>query len=257
MTAISNYSENQIVNLVLRNTAWAVPTIYVSAHTGDPSETGANELAGGGYQRVAVPLWNAASARSLANTNEIIFPFMAAAVGTVTYYGINDALSGGNFLWQTTSAASGLATAVGSALRVPAGGLVFGFTGEVSTYLANALLNHIFRGVAFTTPGTSLYASLHSADPGLTGASELSGNAYARVQVTTWDAPSNGATANTSAITWSTPTPSGYGTATYMGLRDALTAGNFLLSANLDVSYLTKTTEAPIVGAGDFDVVVA
>ena len=35
----------------------------------------------------------------------------------------------------------------------------------LSNYLENAWVNHVLRNTAYTTPGTSIYVSLHSADP--------------------------------------------------------------------------------------------
>lgn len=257
MSQISNYSENKIINLVLRNTAWTTPTVYISAHTADPGETGANELAGGGYARVAAPTFSAAASRAIASTTELKFPLMLAAVGTITHLAAWDAMSGGNLLWYSSSITSPITTAVGIVPTFASGVISISLSGEISTYLANKLLDHIFRATTYTSPGTSLYTSLHTADPGLTGASEVpSTNAYARVQVTTWDSPSDGATANTSAITYPIPTPSSWATVSYFGIWDAATSGNFLLSANMDASIATTAGVAPAISAGEFDVVV-
>ena len=70
----------------------------------------------------------------------------------------------------------------------------------MSNYLEDALVNHVLRNTAFTTPGDSIYvglikfyesSKLETGDDG----QEASGGAYARVQVngtSKWDDPSGG-----------------------------------------------------------------
>ena len=99
-----------------------------------------------------------------------------------------------------------------------------------SDYLEQKILDDIYRLSAFTKP-TSLYVALFTADPGETGASnEVSGNAYARVQVTndssTWSR-SGSVISNVGAITFTAPTPASWGTVTHFGMFDAATSGNY------------------------------
>ena len=91
-----------------------------------------------------------------------------------------------------------------------------------SAYLIAAVLNAALRNVALqvATP----YISLHTADPGTTGANEVSGNAYARVAAT-FAAPSGGAVVNTNVVTFPAPTPANWGTVTNAGVWDALSKG--------------------------------
>lgn len=49
----------------------------------------------------------------------------------------------------------------------------------LSAYLRDKLLDHVLKGAAFTQP-TNVYISLHTSDPGTTGASECTGGSYAR-----------------------------------------------------------------------------
>lgn len=72
------------------------------------------------------------------------------------------------------------------------------------------------------------WASLHSADPGATGASEISGGspAYARVAVT-WDPASGGIVAADTGTPIEFDVASGT-TVRYGGLWDAATAGNWI-----------------------------
>ena len=113
-----------------------------------------------------------------------------------------------------------------------------------SAYLADSILNTVLRGVAFPTLPASVYVSLHTADPGLTGASEVaSAGGYARVAVTraagSFSAPatsgSNRQATNSATITFPAPTGT-WGTVTHYGVWDASTGGNFLMGGALDTS---------------------
>ena len=94
---------------------------------------------------------------------------------------------------------------------------------DKSTYWRNAVIDTMTSGgsgISAITP----YVSLHTADPGLTGTSEVTGGSYAR-QTVAFSAASSGATANTGAVTF-TDMPSA--TITHVGLWDSLSGGNFL-----------------------------
>lgn len=95
--SISNYMENAILDKVFRNTNFSVTTPYVSLHTADPGETGADEVTGGSYAR-QLGTFDAAASGATANTSAITWLGMPSA--TVTYVGIWDAVSGGNFVWS-------------------------------------------------------------------------------------------------------------------------------------------------------------
>jgi hypothetical protein len=69
--------------------------------------------------------------------------------------------------------------------------------------------------------GSTVYVSLHTADPGSTGANEVSGGSYARVQGT-WTSGTTG-TLSMAELTFNAPN----GTVTHVGLWSASTAGNF------------------------------
>jgi hypothetical protein len=72
------------------------------------------------------------------------------------------------------------------------------------------------------------YVSLHTADPGTTGASEVAGGAYARQgPVAFANAGSEPTVASNSAIISFPTATANWGTATYFGLWTAATAGTF------------------------------
>jgi len=128
----------------------------------------------------------------------------------------------------------------------------------MSNYLEDALVNHVLRNTAFTTPGTSVYVSLFTTDPTDAGnGTEVTGGSYARIQVTAWTAPSsNGTTANTNAITFPTATAS-WGTVTHFGIHDALTTGNLLIHGILSAQKVVGDGDVFQFAAGDLDVVFA
>jgi hypothetical protein len=89
---------------------------------------------------------------------------------------------------------------------------------------ANLVLNFILGGAAATAP-SARYLSLHTGDPGSTGASEATGSGYSR-QAVTWNAAAAKAATNSNALS---QTLSGaLGPITFLGVWDASTAGTFL-----------------------------
>jgi len=115
----------------------------------------------------------------------------------------------------------------------------------------------VFRGTAYPAAPANHYISLHSADPGVTGASELSGGAYARVAVApgtgAWSAPAtNGAVreiSNSGVVTF--PTASADWTAaTHFGVWKASTAGTFVRGAALAASKTVQNGDTASFAAG-------
>jgi predicted 2-oxoglutarate/Fe(II)-dependent dioxygenase YbiX len=123
MAALSTFMENKIIDHMLRGQAYTVPgTIYLALFTTDPTEedTG-TEVSGGSYARKALTL-NAGSGGITANTSLITFTTATASWGTITHFGIYDAVTSGNLLMHgalTTSKAVGS----GDTFTVPAGNL--------------------------------------------------------------------------------------------------------------------------------------
>lgn len=259
MSDLSNYLENAWVNHVLRNTAYTSPgtSIYVALHSADPTDAGSGaELSGSSYARVQVSSWDAPSTRSTQNTSTITFPTASGNWTAATHVGIWDASTAGNLLFAK-ALGSTITVLSGGVASFAAGDLDIALTGAWSTYLGNALLSHTLRNSAYTTPGTSIYLALHTADPTVAGnGTEVSGSNYSRTQVSTWDAPSNGATANTSAIASATASGS-WGAITHIGLRDASTTGNQLFFGALSGTVNVGTGGKFNVAAGDIDIVLA
>ena len=72
-------------------------TVYVSAHTADPTLTGGSEVTGGSYARQALS-YNAASGNSKTTSATATIPIPSG--NTVSYLGLWSLASGGVFLGQ-------------------------------------------------------------------------------------------------------------------------------------------------------------
>ena len=96
--------------------------------------------------------------------------------------------------------------------------------------------------------GVALFCSLHTADPGTTGATELTGGtpAYARKAIT-WTAPAAGATSNSVALVFDVPAA----TIGWMSYWSAVTAGTCYGGHPLDLSqtFASQGTYTIAIGA--------
>jgi hypothetical protein len=123
---------------------------------------------------------------------------------------------------------------------------------EMSNYLEDALINVTLRNTAYTTP-TTVYLALYTTDPtdADTG-TEVSGGSYAR-QAITMGAPSNGVSVSSADISFPQCTVS-WGTVAFVGIRDALTAGNLLYHSPLTVSKAIDVGDIFKVASGSLSV---
>jgi hypothetical protein len=121
----STYLRNAIYNAIVRNTGYTGPaTVYISVHTGNPGAAGANEVAGNAYARVA-SAWTAPVTGLGTNSASVTTPAPApAAWGTLTYFGVWDALVGGNFLGYE-ALTNPIVTSIGVPVTFPAGNLAW------------------------------------------------------------------------------------------------------------------------------------
>jgi len=126
---ISNHGELQLLDETWNGGAGTFPSVdlYISLHTADPGETGANEVAGGSYARQQVA-FGAASGGTLSNSAQVDFAGMPAT--TVVAWGAWDAASSGNCFWtgwKSTVAKLAVATAAdltGNTLQSPSHGFI-------------------------------------------------------------------------------------------------------------------------------------
>ena len=126
---------------------------------------------------------------------------------------------------------------------------------EMSNYLENALINATLRNTSYTSP-TTVYVSLHTADPTDAGTgTEVSGGSYARKSAA-FAAPSNGVSASSADVTFDQATGS-WGTITHIGIWDALTTGNLLYHTPLTTSKTIDSGDIFKIASGSLTVTLA
>lgn len=132
MSQISDYLEQKLLEHIFLNSGLAVPAnVYVSLHTAPLLDDGTGtEVSGGSYARQAVSTsggWTAVAVNGTAkktdNASIILFPTASAPWGTVTHFGVWDAVSAGNLLFRGTLSASKVVGS-GDTIRFAAGQLV-------------------------------------------------------------------------------------------------------------------------------------
>lgn len=114
---------------------------------------------------------------------------------------------------------------------------------NLTDFLESALVAHSVGKAAYTMP--TVYLALFTAAPSDTGGgTEVTGGAYARVQVpaASWAAASGGSITTSADVNFPTATAS-WGTVTHIALFDALTVGNMLWYGPL--------TTPKAIGSGD------
>lgn len=141
----------------------------------------------------------------------------------------------------------------------------------MSDYLENKLIDQLFRGQSAPTT-TTLYVGLLTAGPSDSGGgTEVSGNDYARVAVTSslnnWagtqsagststSAGTGGQTSNNGNITFPTPTGT-WGTVSHFGIYDASTGGNLLFYGSLTISKTINEADTVTFPAGSLSITFA
>ena len=238
MGSLSDYLEDKLVDHVHGNTAYSpVATVYLALSTTTVNDAGSvTEPSGNGYARKAVT-FGAAASRAISNSAQVTYDQATGDWGTQTDWAIFDALSGGNMLAYGTLAAP-KAVVSGNIPSVAVGEVTITVnTGGMSTYLANKLLDFVFRNQAFSQPTLYLALVITSAvTDASTGSTinEPSGNNYSRKALGSFDVAASGATANSATETFAAPSGP-WGTLLDCAQVDAASAGNILFYSALDV----------------------
>ena len=231
---LSTYAGNAVLDALFNNTALQVAAAYVSLHSGDPGLTGANELSGNGYGRVQME-FDAPTNGVTANTNvESFGPAVTGNWAAATYWGLWDQqAAGGNFLWgdDLTTPRTCL---VGEYVDFAAGDLDLTIGAQFGNTTRTNIINALLRNTALQV--AAAYMSLHSADPGATGASELTGNNYGPRPAASFGAAGSRSIANDAAAQTTDATPAGWTEATFGGLWAANAAGVFIWGDQLTVA---------------------
>ncbi len=115
MSALTDYTENKLIDFLLRGQAFTPPTnVYLALFTVAPTDAGGGtEVTGGSYARVTIPCtstdWcgtqgaattgaSTGTSGTISNNNTLTFPTPTANWGTVVGAALMDASSGGNML---------------------------------------------------------------------------------------------------------------------------------------------------------------
>lgn len=116
----------------------------------------------------------------------------------------------------------------------------------LSTYGANKILDHVTGRAAWTMP--TVHVSIHSADPGLTGANEHTYLGYGRAQPATgWNAASTGVPATNDGDITFAAVPAGGITVTHVGIWDASSGGNFIFGFSIPTRNFPEGTTPKIL----------
>jgi len=253
MGSLTNTYENLVLNYIFNHTgtiqnAAVYLALGTTALTDDSSTF--TEVNAGGYIRKACTFGTAAASRSISNTSAVQYDQATADWGTIRSWMLYTAESAGTAIaWGSLTADKTVNN--GNTPSVASGEVTISLTTSngCSTYLANVLLDTIFRNQVFTAPDTYLGLWTSVLDDASTGstAGEVSGGNYSRVQVNTdgatspfWTTASTGTLENSGVITFPTPSAS-WGTVESMGICDAASTGNLLF-------YDTSISDSPASG---------
>lgn len=257
MSQFTDYAENKLVDF-MRQQSMGLPSSWWLAPVSAYADGSITEITGIGLSRVEVArslanfsgthgdgTTTASSGTSHATSNNGTINFGTAS-GSATMVGVGfyDASSGGN-CWMVWLAPNSIAINATDVVSFSAASikLQLGITGGCSDYLANKLIDLIFRAQAYNFPAT-IYGALYTASPNNAGGgTEVGGGVnYARASfacsltslsgtqgagTTTASSGTGGRTSNNAAIAH--PVPSGsWGTCLAQGWLDAASAGNLL-----------------------------
>ncbi len=137
---------------------------------------------------------------------------------------------------------------------------------DMSDFLENKLVDHVFRGTAYTAPSTIYFALFTSSCSDSAGGTEVATGSYARASLaastTNWagtqsagstavSSGTGGTTSNNGVVTFATPS-AGWGTVSHLGIYDALTTGNLLVCRALTVSKTINSGDTVTFPAASF-----
>ena len=280
MSQLTDFAENKLV-VMIRQQAWTLGASLFAGLASAASDSAITEITGTGYARVgisrALASWagtqgaasttaSTGTSHTSSNNAAINFGTAGSAWGACTHLVLFDAASAGNPVCFIPLPSGTLTVANGDPVSFAAAAISFslGLAGGCSDYLANNLIDFIFRGQAFSFPAT-LYEAIFTAAPNNAGGgTEVSGGSYARVAIAASLANlagtqgagtvvastgTTGKTSNNAAITFPSPTAS-WGALTHCAEYDASTVGNLLFWAPLNTPRTVASgATAPVFAA--------
>lgn len=263
MSRMTNHAENKLADF-FRGQGLTLPSDWHFALGSAADDASFTEVTGTSYARVSVTrnLTNFCGTQGAATTtvssgtsnttrNNGVIAFPTAGAGgwtTANFVGLFDASSGGN-CWFYGPLGSAVTVASGASYSIAVSAAVFelGLTGGLSTYLANKLIDLIWRAQAFSWPSTTYIRLVTTTPTNAAGGVEVSGGSYARASIasslsawsgtqsagsTTASSGTAGRISNNAEVAFPAPTAN-WGTVTHAELMDALTSGNRLFWAPL------------------------
>jgi len=242
MGTLSNYAENNLLNHILKNTAYvpeAIVYVALGTLTEDSDDGIFTEATYGNYAREAIT-FGAASSRTIMQTGLIEFNQATSGNETYTHYVIYETISGSDQLaWGVFNNA--INVVINSTPSIASGEIQIevleGSGSGMSTVIAHNILNFMFRNIAYAQP-TNLYVALATTvltdDTTGTDIVEPVANNYNRTLYNTWTVATTGVSSNSVLI--QLPTPSGaWGNVKSTAILDAATDGNVIIYDNANV----------------------
>jgi hypothetical protein len=126
---ISNYLITKLLDVLTNQASYTSPTtVYLALYTSNPGvgNTG-TEVSGGSYARQSITWSSVGSGQSASNTNTITFPTATGNWGTISYWALFDASTGGNLLMFTPTSISVAITTGQSYPNITSGQVVLAF----------------------------------------------------------------------------------------------------------------------------------
>lgn len=269
MGSLTNFGENALVGHLCGSSYTPAATLYLALCTADPTDaaTGAsmNEVANSGsYARTAIA-FGAAASRRVTQSGAVNFAAATGSWGTVTHWAIVDSAThgAGNALAYGALGAS-KSVVSGNTPSVPSGDVYVEISASAggrgwTDFLANELLDHMFRNATYTQPATYLGLTTTTSSDSAAG-TEASGGSYARVLINkaggaspAWATVSAGATSLNQQTDFSVATGS-WGTIVSSAIYDASTAGNMLMYDNNTTDQAVGDGDTWRYAAGEWDV---
>lgn len=288
MSQLTNFGENKLADFFRGQGLASLPASWHLAPLSAYSDSSVTEITGAGLARAAVTRgltqWagTQGDGTTLASTgtshttsnNAPIDLGTASGSDTLVAVGFFDAGSSGNcwMVWELEDPLPFVASDVIS-LDTSVVKFTLGQTGGCTDYLANKLIDLIFRAQAYSFPGTLYHGMFTAAPSNAGGGTEVGGGVgYARATLTadltdisgtqsagstTGSSGTAGRISNNVAITH--PAPSGsWGTCGWGAMFDAASSGNMLLWRALSATLtIGSGSPAPTYIANAFGITIA
>jgi len=228
MGSLSNFAENSWLDHLINTAYTPAATLYLAFATADPTDVGTgaamNETADAqAYARTAIT-FGAATTRRVTQNADVSFPQATGNYASpITHWGIVDSptYGAGNMLAHGAFSSSfqpvtGNRPKVITALQEVYIEITAGAGDGISDYAVHAMLDLMFRNVAFTSPSGANYVALSQTvlddqDVALGDFTEVTGTGYARKLLDanggsspTWTTVSGGIASNADIVDFGT-----------------------------------------------------